>query len=357
MRKVSRLVQLASIDSLVPATNPVKLAPKSQQLFARRLSSRDAPRTSAAKVKSIVVPLDGSRFAEQAIPLALGLAEQSGARLDLMHVVVPADVLNPYDVPSIADVALKSLKRDKRHYLNGVREKIAASSPACVAAHVVSGRAIPATLDELTGCDAGLVVMATHGRGIWGRFWWGSVAHTLLQRVSVPAIFVRGADGPVTFEPTVPNHVLLPIEQFEISQTVLGSIIEQGLYSTARHSLLHTVPLVPPVPSVPQFVVKEYGLGADWVPSWSHWSTGMRQLSALAQILRDAGRRVHTKVVSTNEPFAHLALQWSKQNDADLIALPYCPQWSLGRLFCPNTAEYLFRHSSRPIMFVPSNRD
>ena len=38
--------------------------------------------------RTVVVPLDGSPFAEQALPHALGIARRAGATLDLVHVHV-----------------------------------------------------------------------------------------------------------------------------------------------------------------------------------------------------------------------------------------------------------------------------
>jgi nucleotide-binding universal stress UspA family protein len=39
--------------------------------------------------RSILVPLDGSRFGEQALPLALAVARRAGASLKLLHVHAP----------------------------------------------------------------------------------------------------------------------------------------------------------------------------------------------------------------------------------------------------------------------------
>ena len=82
----------------------------------------------------------------------------------------------------------------------------------------------------------------------------------------------------------------------------------------------------------------------------------MQYLHPLARSLRVDGRRVHTKVVSSDEPFGQVVLRCAEQDDVGLIAVAYRRQWPLARLLWPNTSEYLFRNSSRPIMFVPSER-
>ena len=266
-----------------------------------------------SKIKSILVPLDGSAFAEQAIPLALGIAEQSGAVLNLVHVFVPADVLEPYEALHFGD-ALKSLKDDKHRYLADVVDKLAGTSPVFVASRVIEARAVSPSLNEVPGLDADLVVMATHGRGTLGRFWSGSVAHSLLQRMTVPVILVPGTEDPVTFNAKTVDHVLLPLDGTEVSEKVLKPFMDLGIYPAARHSLLHVVPLVP------KHVVRGYALRTEWVPSRHNWIGGMQYLHPLARSLRVDGRHVHTKVVSSDEPFGQVALRSAEQDDVGLIA-------------------------------------
>jgi nucleotide-binding universal stress UspA family protein len=345
---VNRLANLASFKSLAPAKTNSTLRIMNGSSSGVRPQLVDGFHVSDSKIESILVPLDGSAFAEQAIPLALGIAEQTGAVLNLVHVFVPAEVLDPYDALHFVDVSLKSLKHDKHRYLADVVDKIAATSSAFVASRVIDGRAVPPSLDKVPGLDADLVVMATHGRGTLGRFLSGSVAHSLLQRMSVPVILVPGTEDPVTFNAKTVDHVLLPFDGAEMSEKVLKPFMDLGVFPTARHSLLHVVPLVP------KHVVRGYALRTEWVPSRRNWISGMQYLQPLARSLRVDGRHVHTKVVSSDEPFGQVALRSAEQDDVGLIAIAYRRQWPLARLLWPNTSEYLFRNTSRPIMFVPS---
>lgn len=346
---ISRFVNLSSIKSFVPAPAKFALRVKHRPSHARRLSPRETLHARPTK-KSILVPLDGSDFAERAIPLALGIAEQTSAAIHLVHVIVPTETLAPYDALYFAEDSLKSLARDKHGYLENVIERIGVQSSASITSYVIEGRDVPASLSELSGLHAGLVVMATHGRGMLGRFWSGSVAYFLLQRLSVPAIFVRGTAGPVALKAKAVEHVLLPCDGSEGTRLVLRSIFDLGLFPRARHSLLHVAPLVP------KRVVIEHGVATEWTPSWDRSFVGMRQLKTLAQTLQKNGRLVDTKtVVSRSEPFGQVVVGHAEQNDVDLIAAAYRPQWAIGRLLWPDASEYLFRKSSRPVLFVPSD--
>jgi len=348
MMNVNRLANSASFKSLAPAKANSTLRIMNGPSSAVRPALLDGFHTSDSKTKSILVPLDGSAFAEQAIPLALGIAEQTGAVLNLVHVFVPAEVLDPYDALHFVDVSLKSLKHDKTRYLADVVDKLAATSSVFVASRVIEARAVSPSLDNIPGLDADLVVIATHGRGILGRLLSGSVAHSLLRQISVPLILVRGTDEPVTFSAQTVEHVLLPFAGAKVSEQALQAIMDLGIFPTARHSLLHVVPLEP------MHVVQDYARRTEWVPSRSRRIAGMQYLYPLARSLRADDRSVYTKVASSDEPMGQVVLRCAEQDDVGLIAIAYRHQWPLARMFWPNSSEYLFRNSSRPIMFVPS---
>jgi nucleotide-binding universal stress UspA family protein len=167
--------------------------------------------------------------------------------------------------------------------------------------------------------------------------------------MTVPVILVPGTEELVTFNAESVDHVLLPFDGAEASEKVLKPFMDLGIFTAARHSLLHVVPLVP------KHVVRGYALHTDWVPSRRNWNAGMQYLHPFARSLRVDGRHVHTKVVSSDEPFGQVALRCAEQDDVGLIAIAYRRQRPLTRLLWPNTSEYLFRNSSRPIMFLPND--
>lgn len=348
MNYVNRRANLSPLKSFAPPRIESTLRVYGGASHLARRAARDGLSISDSKIKSILVPLDGSISAEQAIPVALAIAEQTGAVLNLVHVIVPAEMLDPYDALYCAGLSLKSLKCEKQRYLDSLIDKIGDASSVFVASRVVDGRAVAPSLDGLPGLDADLVVMATQGRGTLGRFWSGSVAHSLLQRMSMPVILVRGTEEPVAFGAEAIEHVILPLDGSEASETALRPIMELGVFRTARHSLLHVVPLSP------KHMVRDYAVHTDWVPSRTRWISGMQYLHPLATSLRDDGRRVHTEVVSSDEPFWQVVLRSAEQVHVDLIAVAYTRQSPVARLLWPNTSEYLFRNLFRPIMFVPS---
>lgn len=345
----SRLTNLPAMKRFAPAMATLPLRVFNTGTEVQRPTLEDNLRTTDKQVRNILVPLDGSAFAEHAIPLALGIAEQCDAVVHLVHVVAAAELLDPYDTLYFADASLTSIKRDKQKYLAAVIERVSAKSSALIASHVIDGRTVPPSLNELPGLNADLMVMATHGRGVLGRFWHGSVAHSILQRVSSPLIVVPGNDGPVNLETETINHVLLSLDGAEDSENVVDCLLRLGLFSDAKYTLMHVVPLEP------KYVVQDYALHTEWVPSRRHWISGTQYLHPFARTLQENSRRVHTKVVSSDEPVGQVVLRAADQVEAGLVTVSYRRQWPITRLLWPSCAEYLFQNSARPLLFVPEN--
>ena len=119
------------------------------------------------RLKKILVPLDGSDFAEEALDAALALAAGHGAELHLVSVVFYV----PSVTTSFADEALPTSwieeeKAKARESLDRTADKARSRSPGVsVTSHVRVGRVSSSVqaVAEVLGVD--LLVLTTHGRG------------------------------------------------------------------------------------------------------------------------------------------------------------------------------------------------
>jgi nucleotide-binding universal stress UspA family protein len=150
--------------------------------------------------RRVLVPLDGSPLAEQALGPAAALAAALRAETVLLSVVVPpplgygyfADRDGPFDFKPERELA------GARAYLEGVAARLQhGGRPVEVrtAVDTAPGRAIADTAGEL-GVHA--VAMATHGYGRATRAVLGSVAAEVVRLATVPVLVVRPAEGVTT---------------------------------------------------------------------------------------------------------------------------------------------------------------
>jgi nucleotide-binding universal stress UspA family protein len=144
--------------------------------------------------KKILVPLDGSKVAETALPHAESLAGQYGASLILLSVITPPTLTPGPGAESLQvfETELDTLQRDTEQYLQNLRTilgKRNIQTQAVVRLEPVVG-SIVAQANE-SAVD--LVVIASHGRSGLGRVFFGSVAAGVLNRIEQPLMIIRCA--------------------------------------------------------------------------------------------------------------------------------------------------------------------
>jgi nucleotide-binding universal stress UspA family protein len=152
---------------------------------------QQAPIPAIARPESpIVVPLDGSRFAESALPAAEAVARAFQSYL----VLVQAVGLRTSSTSGRDEIAerVQELQRAEV-YLRRVQDEVAARSvPVSIVAR--AGSVLGVLTDAVHEFDASLMVMASHGQsGLANRFL-GNVAAHILEEVEVPALVIRSED-------------------------------------------------------------------------------------------------------------------------------------------------------------------
>jgi nucleotide-binding universal stress UspA family protein len=148
-----------------------------------------------ATIGRILLPLDGSAVANQALPLAAELATQANAELVLLE-AVPAALeaypgLRPLGrpFPQYGDV-LTALQRQAHQGLSALVQQLHQRDLAATAV-VVNGHAAETIIEQATLRHADLIVMATHGYSGIKRWALGSVADKVLHATTTPLVLVR----------------------------------------------------------------------------------------------------------------------------------------------------------------------
>lgn len=149
------------------------------------------PRFLQDATSPILVPLDGSLLAEQALPLALAFAQRLGNPLLLVRAAEqPYIAGSAIDYAQVLSRTQEWSRTEASSYLERKRLELAGDNlPITINSHL--GDAFSVIRDEVQSHQAGLVVMASHGRSGLGRFLLGSVARSLLSQLEVPILLVR----------------------------------------------------------------------------------------------------------------------------------------------------------------------
>lgn len=289
--------------------------------------------------RTILVPLDGSSHSEHALPLALEIARQDAARLLLVHVLRPLRLTDSFDL-LLHGALYRKLKQKRWDYLNGVVRRVEEVSPVSVTPVLLEEDEVAAALGGLAEGAADLVVMAIREQGVFARFWRGRTASTLMQRLPIPLLLVRGGDEPpnLASRPAVRN-VLIPLDGSTFSERVLEPVIAWKTWTDADYTLVHAV-------DPAKAVHDESANGED--------SLSRAAFHRVARRLRRRAFNVNSLVLFDSDP-AHAILRHARTQRADLIALATRGHGGLARLFWGSVADRVIRDASVPVLLFRPN--
>ncbi len=207
--------------------------------------------------RSILVPLDGSIFAEHALPLAVSAARCCSATLRLLRVVPPlADYFfMPPQMNDPLDKELRQLHRDDAQaYLESVVQRLANVVPViCDVLEEEEGVCESICADAVkTGAD--LIVLSSHGRGAVARFWLGSNADKLIRTAPVPLLLARPPEHPPTADlqhPVSLKHFLIALGGNTKADCVVQAALALGKRCGAEYTLVRVVRPAYPIALAP----------------------------------------------------------------------------------------------------------
>ena len=162
----------------------------------------------------IIVPLDGSSLARQAVPFAAHLATRCHTELLLAHAVVAT--------PHGGETGAQAIARDRAEAeasLTALRADLVAPG-LTVDVAVEEGDPTAVVLSLARERQGALIVMTTHGRSGPARWVLGSIAEQVLQRTHLPVLLLT----PWALEQATPasldRRVLVPLDGSALSERI-----------------------------------------------------------------------------------------------------------------------------------------
>ncbi len=293
------------------------------------------------------MPVDFSESATDALRFALPFACETGARLDLLHVIEPVVTvgLAGEGVVSLPQTGSKQLRGDATARL----KQLAATEirrPMRANVFVAEGQPAPVIAGIARQQRSDLVVISTHGHGGLQRFFLGSTAEAIVRQSPCPVLTVRRRVLSRQGTPQSPpseriNRILVPVDFSRPSRDMLIYAANFALRFRASLLLLHVVQHI----NVPtrvayaatglQLVVLDEGMTklADWTESLVPDSVATEQL------------------VKAGTPY-DVINRMARRKQVDLIIIATHGRSGLPRLFLGSTAERVLRHAPCPVLVV-----
>jgi len=278
--------------------------------------------------RSILVPLDGSTLAEQALPLAAAVAEWHRSSLSLA-------VVHPWgaaeDAPRPGTRTDRELRESEGVYLNRLMQAVAAAYGIPVCETVLDGNSGPRLVKLARERGTDLVVASTHGYGPIGRLKVGGVASHLAHGLGASVLFIKPQVAPVQMTAHGGfGRILVALDGSVRAEAAL----EPALALASKEGVVLALARVIPA-AHRQLDERRNKAGA--------------YLGSLVRRLQGRGRRLQTAVLVENDP-ATAILTYAEQEAMELIALTTRERGAMSRTFFGSLADAAIHKSQVPVL-------
>ena len=301
----------------------------------------------------ILVPLDGSSLAEQALACAMTLAQRLPAELVLLRAIwIPPDLLEILDESTVElNAIVTELEAEAHDYLGALVDQL--TDTGLTTRHVVRrGPAAEAILDYVGQVDIDQIVMATHGYSGIKRWTHGSVAERVLQAAHVPLLLVRVGEQDLTSDwqqAARCRRILVPLDGSSMAEQILPTVISVAQAMSGELILLRV-----PVAHVSGWIVGEWYLLAQDVLDAAE-EDAQAYLSSVASRLEEQGLDV--AMATSIGPVASCIVEYAETHQVDLIAMCTHGRTGLARWALGSVADRVLRAGGKPILLVRAHRE
>jgi nucleotide-binding universal stress UspA family protein len=296
--------------------------------------------------QNILVPLDGSEYAEQAITVAGAIARRSGGAMRLVSVEepLPALVLASGSPEVAREVELEECDQ-LTHYLDSIAGAVRDVQEGTVGTAVLHGPVATVLSEYAHTTAADLVVMTTRGCRRLNRWLIGSVADQLLRRIQVPVLLLHPRELP---QPTEFRHILIALDG-EIEDPVLAPAVALGSLHPAAHYTLARV-VEPAIPALTALAPYPIPIGPE--PIERLVVEARNYLEKVRGQLRARGLEATSKVV-VGCGVATQVLELAEALGADCIVVGTHGRRGMEGLVLGSEADRIVRGATVPVLTGP----
>jgi nucleotide-binding universal stress UspA family protein len=296
----------------------------------------------------VLVPLDHSRLAEQAIARAAAIACTCHGHMDLV-LVHGAD---PFVLLGDEPFVMETLLREEEAYVVDLARDVTTRLEVPATGTVVRGDVVSGIVAHAREIGADLIVMTSHGRTGLNRSWLGSVADGVIRAAGIPVLMLRPSrtttPRPMLAKPF--RSVMVPLDGSATSMRVLDAASALAQASGARMMLLRVVQPIPLITAeTPAALLST--LGADPARTDRVVSEARKELADISKSLSAQGVVSVSAEVVVAERVAQAIIDYARTHGAHLIAMATHGRGA-SRLVVGSVADKVLRSSGTAMLLL-----
>ena len=285
-------------------------------------------------IAKILLPVDFSERAGQAVHFAVPLAERFNSEIIVLHVLPPYREFGAIEMASaMTDILTERRKDAERRIAGFLREELA---PHRVRRLLLDGDPAFEIVDCAHREKAGLIVMPTHGYGPFRRMLLGSVTAKVLHDADCPVWTTTHAEALPSGE-IVFKRILCDVDRGPSGERALSWSAQLAAEFGAQLTLVHAMAELDPRTE-----------GYYFSPEWRKFLVDNAQ-TEIAAMQQKAG--THAEVFLTMGPAPEMICEEARKAEADLLVIGRgADSGILGRL--TGHAYSIIRQSPCPVVSV-----
>jgi nucleotide-binding universal stress UspA family protein len=288
--------------------------------------------------ETIVVPTDGSEYAERAAEHAAAVARAFDATVHVVSVVDEDAATSVFERDAVDDETRERLREEGERAIRTTRAAL--GDVERVESALVEGHATESIVGYADEVDADLLVMGTHGRTGVDRYVAGSVTERVLRRTHVPVLTVRDLEAARSLEAY--ENVLVPTDGSDDADVAVEHALALAAVGGAT---VHAVNVVD---------VSSLAASAGEAPATEllerFEAAGEEATNEVARRAREAGLAAATAVLKGSP--GHALLEYVEDEAIDLVAMGTTGRTGLDRYLLGSTTERVVRHAEAPVLAV-----
>lgn len=282
------------------------------------------------KVNQILVAIDRSAMAEEAMKRAIYIAKEKKVQLVVMHVIEPSFIESPF----IQSIDEKEIEKEIKRRV----EKLTSEEDIEYVLFVESGSAAESISLKVKNIGADLLIIGTHGKDDISSNYFGSTTLKLIQKTHIPVLVVKNEAK------SAYKEMLAPTNLSDYSKESI--LFSRALFDTAVLKYLHAYV------TVDELQALTYRISVDQQAQFKKELLSDAQV-ALEKFAKNVGGGEKV-LIGYNASINEDLLDYIVKDNADLIVLGSKGVGNLNSFLFGSTASYLVRNSPKDVLvYVP----
>ena len=293
----------------------------------------------------MLIPLDGSKTAENVLPYGRILARTFQIPVELMEVLDIAGMASHVAAEKARrlDTVVTEGERSSEQYLKKIASSFSGVNVRCT---VERGRPEDVIVEKAAADKTTLIAMATHGRSGMSRWLLGSIAEKVLRAATNPLLLVRASEEALTEGEAVLRSIIVPLDGSELAESVLPTAVKFARLLNVGMVLFRTYELP----------ASAYYGRENYLPNYEELKNRVKEQAArfldkrIEAIKAEGVQRVSSVLIEGSGP--NEIIDYARKTPNALITMCTHGRSGVKRWVLGSVTEKVVRHSGEPVLVM-----